>query len=100
MDRIFHALPAAAAQYRNQIEKGLLGNLIEAGRARVAVRKLLGERIDLVPAKGGGHLIAHLEFQRAALLARTVGSVGSEGCFELYSNYALQIQIAAGVVPR
>ncbi len=55
------------------------GPKTEAGRARVAVRKLLGEKIALLPAKGGGHLIAHLEFQRAALFAGTVGSVGSGG---------------------
>jgi hypothetical protein len=79
MDTILRALPAAAAQYRTQIDKGLQGNPTEAGRARVAVRKLLGDRIDLVPAKGGGHLVAHLEFQRAALLAGSVGSVGSGG---------------------
>ena len=32
-----------------------------------------------MPAKGGKHLIAHLEFQRVALLAGTAGSVGSGG---------------------
>lgn len=79
MDKVLHALPAAAAQYRQQIEKGLQGQPAEAGRARIAVRKLLGDQIKLTPAKGGGHLIAHLEFQRAALLAGAVGSVGSGG---------------------
>ncbi len=79
MEAGFRALPAAAAQCRTQIDKGLQGNLTEAGRARVAVRKLLGDRIDLTPARGGGHLVAHLAFQRAALLAGSVGSVGSEG---------------------
>lgn len=79
MDKILAALPAAAGQYRSQIEKGLQGNPTEAGRARVAVRKLLGDQIKLLPAKGGVHLIAHLEFHRAALLAGTVGSVGSGG---------------------
>lgn len=77
--KVFHALPSAANQYRGQIEKGLQGNPTEAGRARVAVRKLLGDAIQLLPAKGGGHLIAHPEFHRAALLAGTVGSVGSGG---------------------
>src|SRR5581483_3214673 len=79
MDKIFHALPSAAKQYRDQIRKGLQGNPIEAGRARVAVRRLLGDEIILKPAKDRSHLIAHLEFQRAALLAGTVGSVGSGG---------------------
>ena len=69
MDTIFRALPAAAAQYRTRIDKGLQCNALEAGRAYVAMRKLLGERIDLVPVKGGGHRIEHFEFQRAALLA-------------------------------
>lgn len=79
MDKVFQALPAAANQYRAQIDKGLQGNPTEAGRARVAVRKLLGDEIKLLPAKGGGHLVAHLEFQRAALLAGNAGSVGSGG---------------------
>lgn len=55
------------------------GNTTEAGRARVAVRKLLGDAITLVPAKGATYLIANLEFQRPALLAGSVGSVGSGG---------------------
>jgi DNA invertase Pin-like site-specific DNA recombinase len=79
MDKVLAALPAAANQYRGQIEKGLQGNPTEAGRARVAVHKLLGDQIKLVPAKGGGHLVAHLEFQRAALLGGIAGSVGSGG---------------------
>jgi site-specific DNA recombinase len=79
MDKVLAALPAAADQYRNQIRLGLKGNTTEAGRARVAVRKLLGDAIVLTPAKGGKHLIANLEFQRAALLVGTVGSVGSGG---------------------
>jgi chromosome segregation ATPase len=79
MDKVLHALPAAAEQYRQQITKGLQGNRTEAGRARIAVRKLLGDQINLLPAKGGKHLVAHLEFQRAALVAGAVGSVGSGG---------------------
>lgn len=79
MDKVLHALPAAAEQYRQQITKGLQGNPTEAGRARIAVRKLLGDQINLLPAKGGKHLVAHLEFQRAALVAGAVGSVGSGG---------------------
>ena len=73
------ATTGRSRNYRGQIEKGLQGNPTEAGRARVAVRKLLGDAIRLVPAKGGGHLIAHLEFQRAALLAGTAGTDGSGG---------------------
>jgi hypothetical protein len=57
----------------------LQGHPAEAGRARIGVRRLLGGSIKLLPAKGGGHLVAHLEFQRAALVAGTVSSVGSGG---------------------
>jgi hypothetical protein len=57
----------------------LKGNATESGRARVGIRKLLGDAILLTPAKGGKHLIANLEFARAALLAGTVGEVGSGG---------------------
>jgi site-specific DNA recombinase len=80
--KVLHALPAAAKQYRDQIAKGLQGNQTEAGRARVAVRQLLGNAITLKPAKGGGHLVAHLQFHKAALLGgnlATVGFVGSGG---------------------
>lgn len=45
----------------------------------MGVRKLLGHSIKLLPAKGGGHLVAHLEFQRAALVTAVAGSVGSGG---------------------
>ena len=76
---VLHALPAAAAQYRQQITKGLQGHPAEAGRARIGVRRLLGDSIKLMPAEGGGHLVAHLEFQRLALLAGAAGSVGSGG---------------------
>jgi site-specific DNA recombinase len=79
MDKVLAALPAAADQYRKQIKLGLKGNTTEAGRARVAVRKLLGDEITVVPAKGGKHLIANLEFRPAALLAGTVGTDGSGG---------------------
>jgi membrane protein implicated in regulation of membrane protease activity len=61
------------------VRKGLKGNVSEPTKARTAVRKLLGEQIKLLPAKGGKHLEAHLEFQRAALVAYTVGTVGSGG---------------------
>jgi DNA invertase Pin-like site-specific DNA recombinase len=76
MDKVLQALPAAAAEYRRQIAKGLKGNRAEASRARLAVRKLLGDKITLAPAKGGNHLVAHLEFSRTALIAGSVGSGG------------------------
>jgi site-specific DNA recombinase len=79
MDKVLATLPACATQYRQQIQKGMQGNPTEAGRARVAVRKLLGDDIRLVPAKGGGHLVAHLQLHRAALLGGTVGTDGSGG---------------------
>jgi DNA invertase Pin-like site-specific DNA recombinase len=66
--KLLRALPAAAKQYRDQITKGFGGNVIEAGRARVAVRQLLGGYIILRPAKDRSHLVAHMQFQRAALL--------------------------------
>jgi hypothetical protein len=56
MDKVLSALPAVAEQYRSQITKGLQGNPTEAGRARVAVRKLLCDEIKLLPAKGGAPL--------------------------------------------
>jgi site-specific DNA recombinase len=80
--KLLRALPAAAKQYRDQITKGFTGNVIEAGRARVAVRQLLGDQITLKPAKDRTHLVAHLQFSRAALLGaqfdsrRVVGSGG------------------------
>lgn len=79
MDKVLHALPAAAEEYRQQIVKGLQGTPAEASRARMAVRKLLGDEIKLVPAKGGKYLVAQLQFHRAALLTGIVGSVGSGG---------------------
>lgn len=79
IDKVLGGVPAAAARYRAQIDKGLQGHRDEATRARVAVRKLLGDKISLLPAECGGHLIAHLEFRRAALLPEGVGSVGSGG---------------------
>ena len=53
----------------------------------MAVRELLGDQIKLVPAKGGGHLVAHLEFQRAALLGGAVGTDGSgDPIWHLFSS--------------
>jgi hypothetical protein len=70
-DKILHGLPRAAQQYRDQITKGLTGDPKEAGLARIAVRQLLGNEITLKPAKGGKHLVAHLQFHRAALLGES-----------------------------
>ena len=81
-EKLLRALPAAAKQYRDQITKGFAGSLIEAGRARVAVRQLVGDRIVLKPAKDRTHLVAHMQFHQAALLGgqfnnrRVVGSGG------------------------
>ena len=72
-EKLLRALPAAAKQYRDQITKGFRGNIIEAGRARVAVRTLLGQQITLKPAKDRTHLVAHMEFSRAALLGAEIG---------------------------
>jgi hypothetical protein len=71
-EKILHALPAAAKQYRDQIKKGLSGDPNEAGLARIAVRQLLGEEITLKPAKGRTDLVAHWRFHRAALLGRQI----------------------------
>jgi hypothetical protein len=65
--KLLRALPAAAKQYRDQIIKGFGGNVIEAGRARVAVRQLIGNAIVLKPAKDKSHLVAHFQFNRVAL---------------------------------
>ena len=81
--KLLRALPAAAEQYRDQITKGFTGNVIEAGRARVAVRQLLGDQITLKPAKDRSHLVAHRQFSRATLQGaqfdsrRVVGSGGT-----------------------
>jgi hypothetical protein len=73
------ALPLAARQYRDQNAKGFGRNIIEAGRARVAIRQLVGEAITLRPSRDRRHLVAHLQFQRMALLGerRVVGSGGA-----------------------
>jgi hypothetical protein len=80
--KLLRALPAAAEQYRDQITKGFTGNVIEAGRARVAVRQLLGDQITLEPAKDRTHLVAHLQFSRAALLGAQFGSLVAGVGFE------------------
>ena len=78
-DDALRGLPSAAKRYKEQIAKGLQGNREEASRARLAVRQLLGDKILLTPSDDRTHLIAHLTFQRAALLAGNAGSVGSGG---------------------
>jgi hypothetical protein len=81
--KLLRAMPAAAKQLRDQIAKGLKGNVVEAGRARVAVRQLLGETITLKPAKDKSHLVAHFQVHQAALIngdlntRRFCGSGGS-----------------------
>jgi site-specific DNA recombinase len=84
--KILRALPAAAREYRDQISKGFGGNVVEAGRARLAVHRLLGSEVVLRPAKDKTHLVAHVQFQRVALLGnvaaqqRFVGSGGRIAC--------------------
>jgi hypothetical protein len=78
-DDAVRGLRFAAKLYRAQIAKGLQGNKEEASRARLSVRRLLGEKVLLLPSEDCTHLIAHLEFQRAALLAGNAGTVGSGG---------------------
>ncbi|MGO9036989.1 MAG: hypothetical protein ACLQKH_03300, partial [Steroidobacteraceae bacterium] len=74
-EKVLRALPIDAKRYRDQIRKGWLSsNPAECARARVAIRHLLGDRIVLKPSKDGTHLVAHLAFQRAALLL--TGTVG------------------------
>ncbi len=68
-------LPKAADTYRRQIALGLDNDPRAAGKARVILRKLLGN-IRLIPEKGG--LWAEYEVQPAALLKR-VGTDGSGG---------------------
>lgn len=75
--KLLRALPAAAKQYRDQLNKGFGGNIIEAGRARVEIRQLVGKSIVLKPAKDRTHLVAHLQFSRAALLGAQFAPVGS-----------------------
>jgi hypothetical protein len=95
-EKVLHALPSAARLFRDQIAKGLQtgrkvlqNNPAEAMRARLAVRRLLGN-IRLEPGKGAKHLVAHYAFHRAALLgtpmAATVGFVGSGGAHRLFST--------------
>lgn len=78
-DDAVRGLPSAAKMYREQIGKGLQGNRDEASQARHAVRRLLGEKVLLVPSEDCTHLVAHVAFQRAALLAGNAGTVGSGG---------------------
>jgi hypothetical protein len=64
----------------------------------------LGNTIKLLPAKGGAHLVAHLEFQRAALLAGVAGSVGSGGRdLDLWARgrrlqYRVSVELAEALV--
>jgi len=49
----------------------------------MAVRTLLGERVDVKPDKGGLHLVAHGAFHPAALPGGAVGADGSGGVSSL-----------------
>jgi hypothetical protein len=68
-------LPKAAESYRRQIAQGLDNDPRAAGKARVILRKLLGN-IRLIPEQSG--LWAEFELQPAALL-KASGSGGSGG---------------------
>lgn len=71
-------LPKAAEAYRRQITQGLANDHRAAGKARVILRKLLGN-IRLVIEQSG--LWAEFDLQPAALL-RAVGSDGSGAEFD------------------
>ncbi len=73
--KMISMLPKAADIYRRQIDRGLDNDARAAGKARVILRKLLGN-IQLTPEQGG--LWAEFEVQPAALL-KGVGTCGSGG---------------------
>jgi hypothetical protein len=54
------------------------------------LRELFGGKIRLVPQLDGG-LMAHWNLHPGALL-KSLGTYGSGGRYELYSNYPLKIQ--------
>ena len=74
--RLFAALPGAAESYRRQIALGLDNDQRAALKARVILRKLLGN-IRFMPDEDGG-LWAEYEIEPGALL-RGVGTDGSGG---------------------
>jgi hypothetical protein len=71
--RMLAMLPRAAEFYRDQIDRGLDGDLVAAAKARTILREMLGE-IMLSPGEDGS-LWAECAMQPAALLqgARTCG---------------------------
>jgi hypothetical protein len=83
MDKVLSAPPAAAEQYRSQITKGLQGNPTEAGRARLAGRKLLCEEIKQLPAKAR----APLELGCVSLLVEL--SVASQNTCRKHRRFPL-----------
>lgn len=64
--RVLTMLPKAAEFYRDQIDRGLGGDLVAAAKARTILRELLGE-IMLLPGEDGS-LWAEYAMQPAALL--------------------------------
>lgn len=66
-------LPKAAEFYRDQIDRGLGGDLVAAAKARTILREMLGE-IMLSPGENGS-LWAEYAMQPAALL-QGVGTGG------------------------
>jgi hypothetical protein len=92
-------LPRAAELYRRQVALGLHGNSDAATKARIFLREWFGGRIRLEPLADGG-LMAHWN-QNVGALLMGLGTCGRGGRYELYSNYALQIQaVAASVTAR
>jgi site-specific DNA recombinase len=75
--KVLTMLPRAAAEYRDQIERGLDGNAREAAKARIVIRDLCDGKIRLQPTPDGG-LVALWNLQPAALL-KGVGTCGSGG---------------------
>ncbi len=68
------ALLAAGTGGENeeQLKKGLSGDPVEAGRAWVALRQLLGQPIELRPDEAGGYLVARVGVRRLALLGSAI----------------------------
>jgi hypothetical protein len=63
-------------------------NHVHAWSESIAARGLLGEKITLKPAKGGGHLVAHLAFHRAALLGTPPWTDAGPTDVEITNHYA------------
>jgi DNA invertase Pin-like site-specific DNA recombinase len=72
--KLLTAIPRAAEEYRREVTGGLEGDPRAAARARVILRKLLGE-IRLVPEPGGA-LWAEYEISPAAVMLKASVSNG------------------------